>query len=457
MRWECPICGQNNQDGDRCSNCDFDRTLDLEKHCVITKLFEKTQRIFRENYTISLNNAQKENKIDVDNKEKTGGQIKKKSKWKNIVMVILLLICGNVIGMTIGGYLANNKNQSKRPPVLESDTEQSSVRKSIEETNSQETLVKKDLQQTILQETLSQEILSESDEILDSSKETEVFAQDSMFIVWKNEEFGKAVSELLGIAENQITQTDFEMLNSIEIGGDEFVWNKNDGSKRTVKTAEPLTVLDDLSYFTNLEHLTIHDVNLENVDILSNLLNLRYLDLWCDGITNVDGFSNLINLQVLWLKTNTLTDISGLRNLSNLMTVGLKADSLTDIQALGELTNLLSVTLNCESLVDISIVELLTNLQFLGVFSGKVTDIHALENLTNLKSLTLNCENLTDIRALSNLTNLEELSLSACSKLKDIQALSNLSNLKVLYLNACDIDDFSPIENIIPNLEIFEK
>lgn len=223
MKWKCPVCRQGEQQGNICSNCGFDRTLDLEKYNVITELSETTKQIFLTNYSASLETArekgsnlweelerkQKEiedqqNKIKEQEEalrkasekikkyereeeiEPSEPTIKKRKKFPFVAICAAFLVCGG----GIGGYLAvNNGQQKQKNDMTSSETASSDIdaTESIAETVTQEVSTQEiSTQEISTQETLTQEATSE-----EPSTEIVTEKPDTMAPVMEGVENGK--------------------------------------------------------------------------------------------------------------------------------------------------------------------------------------------------------------------------------------------------------------------------
>lgn len=161
MKWECPVCRQREQKEDICSNCGFDRTLNLEKYDVIGELSRENQKVFLENYKNSRKIAkekggvlwekleeqqeeikklknevkEKENKIaELENKKEKIEEKDpivppvKKSKLPVIVLCAAFFACGGAAG----GYWGTSRvtqiekndtqNDQNKDDIIESET-----------------------------------------------------------------------------------------------------------------------------------------------------------------------------------------------------------------------------------------------------------------------------------------------------------------------------------------------
>ncbi len=106
-------------------------------------------------------------------------------------------------------------------------------------------------------------------------------------------------------------------------------------------------------------------------------------------ITNLDGLEAFTNLESLDLSQNAVTDISPLAGLTKLTALSLAGNPVTDVAPLAKLTNLkLLILSNCQA-QDYSALSNLINLQVLWLDNSTISDVSPLVSLTNLQTLYL--------------------------------------------------------------------
>ena len=120
-------------------------------------------------------------------------------------------------------------------------------------------------------------------------------------------------------------------------------------------------------------------------------------------ITNLDGLEAFTNLESLDLSQNAVTDISPLAGLTKLTALSLAGNPVTDVAPLAKLTNLkLLILSNCQA-QDYSALSNLTNLQVLWLDNSTISDVSSLASLTNLQTLYLDKSNVEDFSSLENI------------------------------------------------------
>lgn len=80
--------------------------------------------------------------------------------------------------------------------------------------------------------------------------------------------------------------------------------------------------------------------------------------------------------------------------------------------------------------------------------SGKGVDLSPLSGLVKLESLQLCCDDVNDISPLANLVNLTDLWIWGCGAITDISALSGMTNMGYLWIKGNCISDISPLSGM---------
>ncbi len=277
-----------------------------------------------------------------------------------------------------------------------------------------------------------------------TAEEIEAVA-DTDLVVFKDNNLKKELSDILGVASDEITVGHMKSLTSLNLergedglisGGIEDLTGLEYAINLTSLNLKqnPLKSWAPISGLTNLTHLNLENVLGAEFDHLLGLTNLTYLNLnghYNEDLLFLSGLTNLTHLEFRGYSSATLNvDISPLKSLTNLTHLSLDNNALEDISALSGLTNLTYLDLSETYYIsDVSALSGLTNLTYLDLSSSfNLIDISALSGLTNLTYLNLNSCAIDDISALSGLTNLTYLELSSNS-IDDISALSGLTNL----------------------------
>ena len=120
-------------------------------------------------------------------------------------------------------------------------------------------------------------------------------------------------------------------------------------------------------------------------------------------ITNLDGLEAFTNLESLDLSQNAVTDISPLAGLTKLTALSLAGNPVMDVEPLAKLTNLkLLILSNCQA-QDYSALSHLINLQVLWLDNSTISDVSPLVSLTNLQTLYLDKSSVEDFSSLENI------------------------------------------------------
>jgi len=120
-------------------------------------------------------------------------------------------------------------------------------------------------------------------------------------------------------------------------------------------------------------------------------------------ITNLNGLEAFTNLESLELSQNAVSDISPLAGLTKLTALSLAGNPVMDVAPLAKLTNLkLLILSNCQA-QDYSALSNLINLQVLWLDNSTISDVSPLVLLTNLQTLYLDKSPIEDFSSLENI------------------------------------------------------
>ncbi len=138
-------------------------------------------------------------------------------------------------------------------------------------------------------------------------------------------------------------------------------------------------------------------------------------------ITNLNGLEAFTNLESLDLSQNAVSDISPLAGLTKLTVLSLAGNPVTDVAPLAKLTNLkLLILSNCQS-DDYSALANLVNLQVLLLDNSTIRDLSPLAALTILRQLSLANTSVDDLSPLETIyPNLEQKDFIIPSTLVDL-------------------------------------
>jgi len=155
------------------------------------------------------------------------------------------------------------------------------------------------------------------------------------------------IRSTMGKPEGEITFAEAQGVTRMDL---------TDSLQRQLSEFTPITNLDGLEAFTNLESLDLSQNAVSDISPLAGLTKLTALSLADNPVTDVaplakltnlkllilskcqaqnySALSNLINLQVLWLDNSTISDVSSLASLMNLQTLYLDKSSVEDYSSL---------------------------------------------------------------------------------------------------------------------------
>ena len=207
----------------------------------------------------------------------------------------------------------------------------------------------------------------------------------------------------------------------------------------------PITTLEGIQYFTNLEYLNFENHTVTAVD-LSALTVLNSIDCSRNELTSLDFITNPNSLETLDCSLNPFitVDLSSYINLKNLSIAACNSLTSLDVSAL---TNLEFLNYSFNSQLSSLNLENQTNLQELHCSFNQIANFDFLSNLNQLKLLRCNSNLLAEIN-ISNLINLEEL-ICSNNQLTSIDLTNNLNLTKL----DCSDNQLTELELIpVPNL-----
>ncbi|MEI3894833.1 MULTISPECIES: leucine-rich repeat domain-containing protein [Bacillus] len=213
--------------------------------------------------------------------------------------------------------------------------------------------------------------------------------------------------------ESSITKEDLLQIKSLKI-----VDGKNQG----------ITDISGLEYMTNIEELTLDNVELKNVDFISSLRNLKTVNLTSNQIKNIEPLSKLDKLEKIDINGNNVTDIKPLFTLSALKNLNVSNNKLNDasLQEIQQLKNLDVLKLNHNEISNVEAISEISMLNELELVGNKVVDITSLSKLKNLQWLDLSDNKIQDISIFASMLDLISLKLPG-NEIRDIRPIIQLS------------------------------
>lgn len=191
-----------------------------------------------------------------------------------------------------------------------------------------------------------------------------------------------------------------------------------------------LTDSSALARFTQLKHLSLSGITLNDTKFLGKMGDLEDLNLAHTGTHELSRLNTHTRLKTLDISENELSDISALSKLTNLTNLNI---SDNNIQSLDPLKNL-------------------RQLEMLDASNNKIEKIDALQELTKLKTLTLNHNKISSLEALKDHNALAQLDIES-NCVKDVAPLASLvqkQTLTTIKGDCNNIRDISPIWDNLP-------
>lgn len=191
-----------------------------------------------------------------------------------------------------------------------------------------------------------------------------------------------------------------------------------------------LTDSSALARFTQLKHLSLSGITLNDTKFLSKIEGLEDLNL-----------------------AHTSThDLSPLNMHTRLKTLDISENELSNISALSSLTNLTNLNISNNNIQSLDPLKNLRQLETLDASNNKIEKIDALQGLTKLKTLTLNHNKISSLEALKDHNALAQLDIES-NCVKDVSPLASLvqkQTLTTIKGDCNNIRDISPIWDNLP-------
>ena len=173
-----------------------------------------------------------------------------------------------------------------------------------------------------------------------------------------------------------------------------------------------ITDIEELGDLSGLEYLDLGENRITDLAPLQGLHSLNYLDLVDNEIENIAPVTGLTSLHMLDVSGNLLTSLEGIQNLTGLEMLLVGRNDLSDIRPVGGLKELYGFEA-CENNIEkIDALEKLTNMYILSLYGNQIEDLSPLKKMDGLHYLMLDDNQIHDISPILELESLEEVSLS---------------------------------------------
>ncbi|TNP23927.1 leucine-rich repeat domain-containing protein [Bacillus sp. CD3-5] len=191
---------------------------------------------------------------------------------------------------------------------------------------------------------------------------------------------------------------------------------------------EGITDFSGLELMTNMEELTLKNVNMKNVEFISNLRGLKLVDLSNNQIEDMKPLQSLENLEKLNVSNNSIKNVPELFKIQKLQNLDLSNNKLDHAALVGihQLQNLDTLLVNNNEINNLDEISKVSKLNKLEIMSNKIRDISPLANLKNLQWLNLSDNKIKDISTLSSMLDLLSLKLAG-NEIRDVRPIIQLA------------------------------
>ena len=218
----------------------------------------------------------------------------------------------------------------------------------------------------------------------------------NMVIEFPDEELERYIRNLISKESGEITLTDLEEIEIININYEEYM----------------VTNLTGIEYAINLENFSFRNgINLESLSQISNLENLSRITISYTTIKeNPEKFNTPLVYNVSFIDTN-IQDYSFLEDLTEMTDLYISDTGIQSIEFIEKMDKLEALNLIRNDISDISPIEGKTNLIDISFHMNQITDIDALSSCSNLVTINLSYNHVETVEGLYGLENLSQLTI----------------------------------------------
>lgn len=199
-----------------------------------------------------------------------------------------------------------------------------------------------------------------------------------------------------------------------------------------------------------LTELTLSDCGLSGIDPLKDAAALTKLDLSNNSIRNISALSAMTKLQTLSMAHNALVDLDDLSGLTALTELDLSYNSISDIDPLASCKALTDLDVSENHVSSLAALSDFSELNRLAAAHNAIGDVSPLSGCTALETLDLSNNQLTDISSLAALTGLRNLDISynGVTALPSFPVGSALYEVRASYNAITDISGLAELDSL---------
>lgn len=299
---------------------------------------------------------------------------------------------------------------------------------------------------------------------LDKETDTESysFQEEKDYETSREDSIDNLKEDIFGKAPDSVTEEELASIRYLYIEDDQYIMfstKEAEGYRELSQTyggemeyremTTPLTAVEDLACFPNLQVLQISgNYYINEPSAFNQWKDLKYLFLY--DVYGIHDFRDLAGMeeQLEVLVISGIDDLDGITDFQNLKWLELYNTFVDDISQLSGMKNLeiLDLTGNYD-LVDLEPIRDLSNLTALYLSGNRIEDYKVIRDLPLLDTLTIDSTQVTDLGFLTGMESLTSLVLTNNYQLSDLTPLSELPGLSQLALSNNSIVDFAPLEN----------
>ncbi|MBQ4099969.1 MAG: hypothetical protein IJC83_00320, partial [Oscillospiraceae bacterium] len=273
--------------------------------------------------------------------------------------------------------------------------------------------------------------------------------------------FEKVIRGYLSKPDEPIMMHDLKDITSLAIVGKDYIFVNDEVYKNEIALngsrcrvngnilfeRGEISSMRDLKYFASLSKVKIIYNSITKIDRISTSEMIKELDLSANNLSDITDILYYTELNVLKLGSNNITNIDALHFIRPLNKLSLSYNSIKNIEPLKRLTDLTVLKLDNNIINNITPLQNLVNLVKLNLDYNIVSDISPISDNVEITELGLSYNNISDISSLKNMSTLLELNVSS-NNIEDIEVVKRFESLVNLDISNNLITDISPLEKL---------
>lgn len=239
----------------------------------------------------------------------------------------------------------------------------------------------------------------------------------------------------------------FDQIQTLTLHSEKAINLSTLGKNTNIEAMKVRSPIKSFPYIGDkLEQLDISNAPMVDLAVLAKYPALQSLILYATPIADYSQVNKLNKLLTLWIAWGNLESISQISNLTNLEVLDIPFNDLESLAGIEKMTTLQSLTIDGNHVSDISAIGKLTELLYLDLSYNPVKDFSPLKS-TPVAFLQLNGLHISDLSIVANFPDVAHLTMRD-NEISDLTPLSTMSGLEALDVSGNLIRDLSPISKL---------